>query len=156
MALVQYHPDLTEALPKLACAPREQLDPDDDGVVDTDTTTYHLVDTRTHTGHTQSFETHTGDPASPTRTYIYGHDALSQDDFGTVVHLLADGHGSTRMLVAPDGGVVLSGGAHQVFHYDAYGTLPAGEGATLDQAATKLLYSGEAGEPERSVTSDER
>jgi RHS repeat-associated protein len=72
-------------------------------------------------------------------TFTLGWDVLAQADANGVLHLLYDGHGSTRALLDA-GGAVLNGAAGaQVFSYDAYGN-------QLDTGVTpltSLLYSGE-------------
>ncbi len=77
-----------------------------------------------------------------------GHDLLCQTTIsdpvgnpsGVTLHLLYDGHGSTRLLTDAAGAIAVANGVPQVFTYDAYGN---GVGFDPSQAATTYLYSGE-------------
>ena len=131
-------------------AQREQVDSDDDGAFDEDTTTVNLVDHRNPTGYQQVLEEtqlHTATEAvQRRRIFTLGLDVISQQDaetaYGSPLFLLYDGHGSTRALTylgdyMMEGGLLVAG---QLFRYDAYGN-----SIDFDPTAayTNLLYSGE-------------
>ncbi|MBA2115003.1 putative Ig domain-containing protein [Bremerella alba] len=99
------------------------------------TETKYLIDRHNHTGYQQIVEEIVNGALK--RSYVLGHDVLSQADVGeSSLTLLYDGHGSTRGLVDALGNRLSS----QIYQYDAYGN-PIG----FDQIAalTTMLYSGE-------------
>ncbi|MDZ7617068.1 MAG: RHS repeat-associated core domain-containing protein [Patescibacteria group bacterium] len=129
---------------------REQVDSDDDGAFDEDTTTVNLVDHRNPTGYQQVLEETQLDTATEAvqqrRIFTLGLDVISQQDaetaYGSPLFFLYDGHGSTRALTylgdyIMEGGLLVAG---QLFRYDAYGN-----SIDFDPTAayTNLLYSGE-------------
>ena len=131
-------------------AQREQVDSDDDGAFDEDTTTVNLVDHRNPTGYQQVLEETQLDTATEAvqrrRIFTLGLDVISQQDaetaYGSPLFFLYDGHGSTRALTylgdyTMEGGLLVAG---QLFRYDAYGN-----SIDFDPTAayTNLLYSGE-------------
>jgi hypothetical protein len=77
--------------------------------------------------------------ALPDVTYTIGDDVLTQaTDSGAGQHLLYDGHGSARQLIASDGSTV-----DDSFSYDAYGVMLGGNPGPGSSPATNLLYTGE-------------
>ena len=107
----------------------------------TDTTDY-LIDANNPTGYAQVIEEWNPDTTNLDVSYVIGHDHIAQwdDSTGDVLYLLADGHGSTRLLTDADGAVEDRGvGDDQVFVYDAYGNLIDSPTTAL----TTLLYTGE-------------
>ncbi len=96
-----------------------------------------LIDENNHTGYAQVLEERTA-AAAAVRAYLLGHDVIAQRDAGgaAILHLLYDGHGSTRALVDATG-QRLSG---HIYAYDAYGV-------RLDNFTApdslNLFYSGE-------------
>jgi hypothetical protein len=84
-------------------------------VVGTGTTVY-LVDPQNPTGYAKAIEEKSSATATPTRSYVFGHDIIAQSDTtnGTL-YFLKDGHGTTRAL---------TNGSEAVFErydFDAYG-----------------------------------
>ncbi len=131
-------------------ARREQVDSDDDGAFDEDTTTVNLVDHQNPTGYQQVLEETQLETATEAvqrrRIFTLGLDVISQQDahtaYGSPLFFLYDGHGSTRALTylgdyTMEGGLLVAG---QLFRYDAYGN-PIDFDPTA--AYTNLLYSGE-------------
>ena len=128
----------------------------------TTTKTTYLIDVNNHTGYAQVLEEGVDgngdgdihDTDELKRVYTIGHDVIAQMDSagqtqsgytvdaGDLLHLLTDGHGSTRFVL--DGTTPA-----QAYLYDAYGNHLTGGtvgGATLgdaENAFTRLLYSGE-------------
>jgi RHS repeat-associated protein len=108
------------------------------------TTTRYLVDSNNHTGFAQVFEERDA-YNQLLMSYTLGHDVISQTPGNSTAYpvditaeLLADGHGSTRILWNIDGI------PFQYYAYDAFGNMLAGPGlTTADDASTSLLYSGE-------------
>jgi RHS repeat-associated protein len=100
-----------------------------------ETRTY-LFDLNNPTGFAQAIEEHLNGTLD--KTYTLGHDVIAQhDSTNGLLHLLYDGHGSTRAVLNPAALV-------QRYAYDAYGVMLTGPGLTAASAAlTSLLYSGE-------------
>ncbi len=71
-----------------------------------------LNDPQNLTGFSQVLEELPAVGATPTATYTLGSQIISQEKSGTILHLMADGHGSTRLLT--DG----SGVVQNAFTYD--------------------------------------
>jgi RHS repeat-associated protein len=92
-----------------------------------------LNDPQNLTGFSQVLEELPVVGAAPTATYTLGSQLLSQEKSGTILHLMADGHGSTRLLTGANGAV------SNAFAYDGYGSLVASNAAPQ----TAYLYSGE-------------
>jgi RHS repeat-associated protein len=92
-----------------------------------------LNDPQNLTGFSQVLEELPRVGAAPTATYTLGSQIISQEKSGTTLHLMADGHGSTRLLTDSSGAV------QNAFTYDGYGSLIASNAAPQ----TAYLYSGE-------------
>ena len=92
-----------------------------------------LNDAQNLTGFSQVLEELTAVGVTPTATYTLGSQILSQEKSGAVLHLMPDGHGSTRSLTDGSGAVV------NAITYDGYGNLIASN--TTPQ--TVYLYTGE-------------
>jgi len=117
---------------------------DDDGAGSNPAvTTGFVIDANNHTGHAQVLEERNPDAAAGEeliRSFAFGHDMIAQyepDGQGSVTeaYLLADGHGSTRLLSDSAAAVCA------VYAYDAYGvSIGTDSDSTL---STTLLYSGE-------------
>jgi RHS repeat-associated protein len=75
--------------------------------------------------------------ATPTASYTIGSQLISQEKGGTNSYLMADGHGSTRLLTDTNG--VIS----DRYSYDAYGVALDFTFGTLNPPRTAMLYSGE-------------
>jgi RHS repeat-associated protein len=96
-------------------------DDDGDRVEETvnGTATYYLIDTNNPTGYDQPIEQKGSPTASPSMTYILGDRVLGQASYNgstvTMTYLLADGHGSTRLLTNASGTVTAT------LNYDAFG-----------------------------------
>ncbi len=120
-----------------------QEDTDDDGDYDVTTNIDFVIDAANHTGYAQVIEEWNPDTTNLDVSYTIGHDHIAQwdDSTGDVLYLLADGHGSTRLLTDDAGAVAQNGSTEdQVFDYDAYGNmLTSFNGDVL----TTLLYTGE-------------
>ena len=124
----------------------------DDGIRTSKTTTDHagamittrrfVIDGNNLTGYAQVLEEHTDGSGIRKRSYTIGHDVLSQQapsiEGDVVLFLLADGHGSTRLLADLNAAVPAT---NALYDYDAYGN--AIGGWSIDAALTTLLYSGE-------------
>ena len=99
----------------------------------TPTITKYLYDPQNHTGHAQILEEVVD--AVLTKAFTIGHDVISQaDQTNGVLHLLYDGHGSTRAVTDALAAVL------ERYAFDAYGNAL---GFTTGAALTALLYSGE-------------
>ncbi|MGE5609731.1 MAG: RHS repeat-associated core domain-containing protein [Bacillota bacterium] len=114
-------------------------------VVGGDTTTV-LLDQNNPTGYAQILEervTH-ADSSSDLISYLIGQTVLGQaKDAGPVQYLLADGHGSTRLLVHTEestGNLVID----QTMNYDAYGNAVGFDAST---AQTHVLYTNQVFDP---------
>jgi RHS repeat-associated protein len=92
-----------------------------------------LSDPQNLTGFSQVLEELPRVGAAPTATYTLGSQIISQEKSGTALHLMADGHGSTRLLTDSSGAV------QNAFTYDGYGSLVASNAVPQ----TVYLYSGE-------------
>jgi RHS repeat-associated protein len=110
-------------------------------------TTWYLVDTVNLTGYAQVLEelsTLNSQPSTlaVTRTYSYGHDLISQQQFTGSGWQLSffgyDGHGNTRFLTDANGFVT------DTYDYDAFGNLIARIGST----ANNYLFTGEQYDPD--------
>jgi len=99
----------------------------------TSQTNLFLNDPQNLTGFNQVLEELPSVGATPTATYTLGSQIISQEKGGSVLHLLPDGHGSTRSLT--DG----SGVVANTLTYDGYGSLLASNAAPQ----TAYLYTGE-------------
>lgn len=75
--------------------------------------------------------------ATPTVTYTLGSRVLSQEQGGVVSHLMADGHGSTRLITG------VSGVISDRYSFDAYGVPLEFQPEVLTPPRTKMLYTGE-------------
>ena len=95
-----------------------------------------LVDEANFTGYSQVFEEFDGSGAL-SRSYVIGDDILSQNRGNGSETLLADGHGSTRLLTHASGAVM------ERYSFDAYGVLLGGNKGISNRAGTNYLYSGE-------------
>ncbi len=90
------------------------------------------------TGYAQVLEEYEANSSGQTlkKSYVIGLDVEAQwDSTNGLLYLLADGHGSTRLLTDENGALV----AGQIFDYDAYGQLLDD---TVDPLTTHL-YAGE-------------
>ena len=97
---------------------------------------YYLIDGNNPTGYAQVIE-QSATPGTPAITYIWGETLIQQDNApGTtnagIYYLIADAHGSTRMLVNSTGSVV------QTYNYDGSGNAL---GFTPSSAITEYLYN---------------
>ena len=92
-----------------------------------------LNDPQNLTGFNQVLEELPAVGATPTVTYTLGSQVIGQEKSGTVLYLMADGHGSTRLLTDSSGAV------QNAFTYDGYGNLVASNASPQ----TVYLYSGE-------------
>ncbi len=105
----------------------------------TGTTNYFVVDTLNPSGYAQVLEewtTTSGNVWNQTRSYLHGHDLISQTQVGTsdVIHFYGyDGHGNVRFLIEADGDI------SDTYTYDAFGTLIQNAGSTPN----RYLYCGE-------------
>ena len=96
-----------------------------------------LNDPKNLTGFSQVLEELPAVDATPTVTYTIGSQVLSQETNGVVSHLMADGHGSTRLLT--DSGGAIS----ERYSYDAFGLPVDFSPGVLNPPQTKILYAGE-------------
>jgi len=92
-----------------------------------------LNDPQNLTGFSQVLEELPRAGAAPTATYTLGSQIISQEKIGTILHLMADGYGSTRLLTDSSGTV------QNVFTFDGYGSLVTSNAAPQ----TAYLFSGE-------------
>jgi RHS repeat-associated protein len=101
----------------------------------TTNTTLYLVDTRSPSGYPQVIEELSviATTTNLAAEYVYGLSIISERAGMSLYLFVADGHGSTRMLV--DG---------QTFNYDAYGNLIG----SYDTLPTTRLYCGEEWDPD--------
>jgi RHS repeat-associated protein len=101
----------------------------------TTTETYYLIDLQTPTGYAQVLEEWvTVNSATTRKFYTYGLDLISQRlEYGPTNYFGYDGHGSVRFLTGSGTNVT------DTYTYDAYGTLIAKTGTTLNH----FLYAGE-------------
>ena len=106
------------------------------------TTTFFVVDTQNPTGYAQVLEewqtADGGTSWTQTRSYLYGHDLVSQQRFASGAptgtdYYGYDGHGNVRFLIDPSGAIT------DTYSYDAFGTLIDSSGTT----ANRYLYCGE-------------
>ena len=110
----------------------------------TPVTTYYLVGVNNPTGYSQPIEQGTT-PASPQITYVWGAQLISETyaqgatipgvgtaSSPTTYYILADAHGSTRLVTNAAGGVV------ETMNYDAFGNAL---GFNASTALTTYLYS---------------
>ena len=98
-------------------------------------TTDYVIDPNNPTGYAQVVEEWTaGATPNLARSFVIGHSILSQwtDQTSQVLFLLADGHGSTQMVVNAAGAIVES------YDYDANGNLINPPASPL----TSHLYTG--------------
>ena len=94
------------------------------------TVTQYLYDPQNHTGFTQVLEEVVD--ATLIKTYTLGHDVITQaDQTNGVLHLLYDGHGSTRAVTDVLAAVL------ERYSHDAYGNAL---GFDVAAALTSLLY----------------
>jgi RHS repeat-associated protein len=110
-------------------------------VVGTGTTVY-LVDPQNPTGYAKAIEEKASATATPTRSYVFGHDIIAQSDAtnGTL-YFLKDGHGTTRGLINGSEAVV------ERYDFDAFGnkvSFTNGSGTALpaDPLTTWLQADG--------------
>jgi RHS repeat-associated protein len=96
-----------------------------------------LSDPQNLTGFSQVLEELPAVGATPRATYTLGSQIISQEKGGTNSYLMADGHGSTRLLTDTNG--VIS----DRYSYDAYGVALDFTFGTLTPPRTAILYSGE-------------
>ena len=92
-----------------------------------------LADPQNLTGFNQVLEEMPAVGATPTATYTIGNQIISQEKSGTVLHLLPDGHDSTRLLADASATI------QNALTYDGYGNLIASNVAPQ----TAYLYTGE-------------
>jgi uncharacterized delta-60 repeat protein len=99
-------------------------------------TMYYLTDDANPTGYAQPIEAKSSPTVMPVMTYVLGDRVEGQaDSSGNVSYLLADGHGSTKMMTNAIGTITAT------FDYDAFGTaLNFNAGA----ASTVFLFGGDA------------
>jgi len=119
----------------------EKIDANADGVIDGESVTNYLNEFLNHTGYAQVLEERLVENGQEVKvtTYTIGHDVLAQfDSLNGYLALLADGHGSTRVVADINGKIV------QQYNYDAYGNA---HGFDTKDALTNLLYSGEQFNP---------
>jgi len=95
-----------------------------------------LVDEANFTGYSQVLEEF-GSTGALSRSYVIGDDILSQNRGNGSETLLADGHGSTRLLTHSSGTVM------ERYSFDAYGVMLGGNKGISNRAGTNYLYSGE-------------
>ena len=98
----------------------------------TTTVTEYLYDSQNHTGFAQILEEVVD--AVLTKAFTLGHDVITQATTSQVLHLLYDGHGSTRVVTDVLAAVL------ERYTYDAYGNAL---GFDTANALTTLLHSGE-------------
>lgn len=96
-----------------------------------------LNDPQNLTGFSQILEELPAVDATPTVTYTIGSRVLAQEQGGTVSHLMADGHGSTRLVTGTSGTIT------DRYSYDAYGKGVDFVADILNPPTTKVLYTGE-------------
>ena len=101
-----------------------------------------LNDPQNLSGFSQVLEELPSVGATPTVTYTLGSQIISQKKSGTVSHLMADGHGSTRLLTGSTGAI------SDRYTYDAYGKALDFTFGTLTPPTTRLLYCGEQLDPD--------
>jgi RHS repeat-associated protein len=112
-----------------------------DGGLPTAETKLFLIDPDNATGYAQVLEELPSVGTAPDVSYAIGLDVLSQASSSATRYFLADGQGSTRLLIDSDGSVT----AH--YDYDAYGNLLGTPAGILTPATTILLYTGEQFDP---------
>ena len=78
-------------------------------------TTVFLNDPQNLTGFSQVFEELPSVGAAPRVSYTLGSQVISQEKGGTNLYLMADGHGSTRLLTETNGAI------SDRYSFDAYG-----------------------------------
>ncbi len=99
-------------------------------------TTLYLIDTNNPTGYAQPMEAKSSATGKPITTWIIGDRVFGQaDSAGNVSYLLADGHGSTRLLTSATGTITAA------FNYDAFGTAL---NFNAGMAATPFLFGGDS------------
>ncbi len=99
-------------------------------------TTLYLIDTNNPTGYAQPMEAKSSATSKPITTWIIGDRVFGQaDSAGNVSYLLADGHGSTRLLTSATGAITAA------FNYDAFGTAL---NFNAGMAATPFLFGGDS------------
>ena len=103
-----------------------------------DTTRIFLNDAQNFTGYSQVLEELPVLGVTPTVSYNFGDDHISQTAGSTTSFFAMDGHGSTRLLTDSTGGIT------DRLSFDAYGCQLGPESNVVNPAATSLLYSGEA------------
>ncbi len=74
-----------------------------------------LNDPQNLSGFSRVLEELPGVGGTPRVSYTLGSRVLAQEKSGTVSYLMADGHGSTRLLTSAGGGIT------DRYSYDAYG-----------------------------------
>jgi RHS repeat-associated protein len=102
------------------------------------TTTFFAVDDRNPSGYAQvlvEWKKENSNPVGLDRTYVYGHDLISQKPAGgSDIYYGYDGHGNTRFLINASGNPT-----GDTYTYDAFGTLIESSGTTVNA----YLYCGE-------------
>jgi RHS repeat-associated protein len=102
-----------------------------------------LPDTVNPTSNTQALEEEVNG-GQMDRAYLLGLRVEAQSDNQGTVYLLRDGHGSTRMLANPSGGIITDGGGNPlVASYDAYGA-NIGSNAVASRTTQGFGGDGEA------------
>jgi hypothetical protein len=97
--------------------------------------TLYLTDTSNPTWYSQPLEAKTTGSGTHLVTYLIGDRVFGQADGTTLSYLLADGHGSTRLLTSSTGAVVAT------FNYDAFG---GAINFNPTSAPTIFLFGGDA------------
>lgn len=111
-----------------------------DGAAGPTSTNIFLVDMANPTGHAQVVEELEAVGGRPTVSYVIADTPISQtrdDGALTTSYLLPDGHGSTRHLADPAGGV------SDYYGFDAFGLMLGGNPTPSDPVRTKILHAGE-------------
>jgi RHS repeat-associated protein len=96
-----------------------------------------LNDPQNLTGFSQVLEELPSVGVTPTASYTIGSQVISQKKSGTNLYIMADGHGSTRLLTDTNGTI------SDRYSYDAYGVALNFTFGTLAPPRTAMLYSGE-------------
>ena len=96
-----------------------------------------LNDPQNLTGFSQVLEELPTAGSTPTVSYTIGSQVIGQEKGGTVSYLLADGHGSTRLLTGVTGAIT------DRYTYDSYGMPLDFQPIASTPPQTKILYTGE-------------
>jgi YD repeat-containing protein len=112
----------------------------DDGIRVSETsgsnTTTYLIDDNNPTGYAQTIEEHVNGSSTPSVTYFLGDTVYGQANGTTILDLVRDGHGNTRLVVSSTGTVLAT------YNYDAWSNP---DGFTFASAlTTHLTADGDA------------